>query len=227
MANLEERQRIGKIIHAARKNKKITQMQLGQMLSVTKKAISDYELAKTSVIPFEKRVKLARILEISLADLLYSDERIPFSPQTMDAITLAFPHGEQEGEEGKIDEILESLTIREVAKFSDYFCSLSKKYELSQLLYILFVAMKNSGVWFDAAEQIIANVLKYRFCVFGMQSDKAVIEANQLASLILYYYLDYKNDEDGEFNINNYLYINTQDETWKSDLYKAIEQFKI
>lgn len=75
MSTLEEKQLIGQKIHTARKNKKITQLQLGKMLSVTKKAISDYELAKINVIPFEKRVKLASILDIPLTALLYEDEK--------------------------------------------------------------------------------------------------------------------------------------------------------
>ena len=44
MSTLEEKQLIGQKIHTARKNKKITQLQLGKMLSVTKKAISDYKI---------------------------------------------------------------------------------------------------------------------------------------------------------------------------------------
>ena len=46
MATLEERQRIGKLIHDTRKKEKVTQVQLGQLIGVTKKAISDYELIK-------------------------------------------------------------------------------------------------------------------------------------------------------------------------------------
>lgn len=75
MSTFEEKQRIGQKIHTARKNKKITQLQLGKMLSVTKKAISDYELAKINVIPFEKRVQLSILLDIDVKDLLYEHEK--------------------------------------------------------------------------------------------------------------------------------------------------------
>ena len=67
---------IGEVIKKARKNKKITQTQLGKMLSVTKKAISDYELAKINVIPFEKRAKMSSVLNIPVSELLYDNEEM-------------------------------------------------------------------------------------------------------------------------------------------------------
>ena len=67
---------IGEVIKKARKNKKITQLQLGKMLSVTKKAISDYELAKINVIPFEKRAKLSSVLNIPVSELLYDNDKM-------------------------------------------------------------------------------------------------------------------------------------------------------
>ena len=71
-----EKEQIGEVIKKARKNKKITQTQLGKMLSVTKKAISDYELAKINVIPFEKRVKMSSVLNIPVSALLYDNEKM-------------------------------------------------------------------------------------------------------------------------------------------------------
>lgn len=67
---------IGEVIKEARKNKKLTQAQLGKMLSVTKKAISDYELAKINVIPFEKRAKLSSVLNIPVSELLYDNDKM-------------------------------------------------------------------------------------------------------------------------------------------------------
>ena len=67
---------IGEVIKKSRKNKKMTQAQLGKMLSVTKKAISDYELAKINVIPFEKRAKLSSVLNIPVSELLYDNEKM-------------------------------------------------------------------------------------------------------------------------------------------------------
>ena len=67
---------IGEVIKKARKNKKLTQAQLGELLSVTKKAISDYELAKINVIPCEKRMKMSSVLNIPVSELLYDNEKM-------------------------------------------------------------------------------------------------------------------------------------------------------
>lgn len=75
MDTLEERQRIGDTIRQARKNKKITQTQLGAEIGIGKVAVANYESGKIKVIPFEKRVKLASILDIPLNALLYTDEK--------------------------------------------------------------------------------------------------------------------------------------------------------
>ncbi len=74
MDNLKERQRIGDTIRKARKENKITQKDLSDALKIRQDVISDYENGKIKVIPFEKRVKLAEILNVPLPDLLYSDE---------------------------------------------------------------------------------------------------------------------------------------------------------
>lgn len=70
-ANVE----IGDIIKNARKKSKLTQVDLATMLNVSQDTISSYEKGKIKVIPFEKRVKLAGILDIPIAELLYSDEK--------------------------------------------------------------------------------------------------------------------------------------------------------
>lgn len=74
MDNAEERQRIGDTIRQARKNKKITQTQLGSEIGIGKVAVANYESGKIKVIPFEKRVKLASLLDIPLNALLYQKE---------------------------------------------------------------------------------------------------------------------------------------------------------
>lgn len=74
MDNAEERQRIGDTIRQARKNKKITQQDLSAMLNVGRDNISLYEKGKIKVIPYEKRVKLASILDIPITSLLYDNE---------------------------------------------------------------------------------------------------------------------------------------------------------
>ena len=76
MDNLEERQRIGDTIRQARKEKKITQKYLSESLKIRQDVISDYENGKIKVIPFEKRVKLASLLDIPLEALIYEDEKV-------------------------------------------------------------------------------------------------------------------------------------------------------
>lgn len=71
----EERQRIGDTIRQVRKNKKITQTQLGAEIGVGKVAIANYESGKIKVIPFEKRVKLSEALNVPITNLLYENEK--------------------------------------------------------------------------------------------------------------------------------------------------------
>ena len=67
---------IGEVIKKARKNKKITQTQLGELLGIGTKAVSDYEKEKIKVIPFEKRAKLSSVLNIPVSELLYDNEKM-------------------------------------------------------------------------------------------------------------------------------------------------------
>jgi transcriptional regulator with XRE-family HTH domain len=71
---MNEQQRIGEIIKKARESAALSQGKLATLLGVQNPVIYKYENGKIKVIPFEKRVKLADILNIPLSDLLYSDE---------------------------------------------------------------------------------------------------------------------------------------------------------
>lgn len=70
-----EQQEIGALIRAKRKEKKMTLAQLGKLLGVGQMAISHYEKGDTKVIPFEKRLKLADILDIDILSILYQSEK--------------------------------------------------------------------------------------------------------------------------------------------------------
>lgn len=72
----KEQKRIGEYIRQRRKEIKLTQTQLGELLGVGTQAVSDYEKGKIKVIPYEKRVKLAEILSMPLGNLIYSFECI-------------------------------------------------------------------------------------------------------------------------------------------------------
>ena len=67
---------IGEVIKKSRKNKKITQTQLGAEIGVGKVAIANYESGKIKVIPFEKRAKLSCVLNIPVSELLYDNEKM-------------------------------------------------------------------------------------------------------------------------------------------------------
>lgn len=71
---MNEQQRIGEIIKKARESAALSQGKLATLLGVQNPVIYKYESGKIKVIPFEKRVKLADILNVPLSDLLYSDE---------------------------------------------------------------------------------------------------------------------------------------------------------
>ncbi|WP_302288769.1 helix-turn-helix domain-containing protein [Phascolarctobacterium succinatutens] len=73
---MNEQQRIGEIIKKARESAALSQGKLATLLGVQNPVIYKYENGKIKVIPFEKRVKLADILNVPLSDLLYSDEII-------------------------------------------------------------------------------------------------------------------------------------------------------
>lgn len=73
---MSEQQRIGEIIKKARESAALSQGKLATLLGVQNPVIYKYENGKIKVIPFEKRVKLAEILNVPLSDLLYSDESI-------------------------------------------------------------------------------------------------------------------------------------------------------
>lgn len=67
---------IGEVIKKARKNKKITQTQLGAGIGVCKVTIATYESGKIKVIPFENRAKMSSVLNIPVSELLYDNEKM-------------------------------------------------------------------------------------------------------------------------------------------------------
>ena len=67
---------IGEVIKKSRKNKKLTQAQVGKFLAIGKDVISDYENGKVKVIPFENRAKMSSVLNIPVSELLYDNEKM-------------------------------------------------------------------------------------------------------------------------------------------------------
>ena len=75
MKHIDAKQ-IGEVIKKSRKNKKLTQAQVGKFLAIGKDVISDYENGKVKVIPFEKRAKLSSVLNIPVSELLYDNDKM-------------------------------------------------------------------------------------------------------------------------------------------------------
>lgn len=71
---MNEQQRIGKTIKKARESAALSQGKLAKLLGVQNPVIYKYESGKIKVIPYEKRVKLASILDIPITALLYDNE---------------------------------------------------------------------------------------------------------------------------------------------------------
>ena len=71
-----EKEQIGERIRKHRKKKKLNQTQLGELLGIGTKAVSDYEKGKIKVIPFENRVKMSSVLNIPVSELLYDNEKM-------------------------------------------------------------------------------------------------------------------------------------------------------
>ncbi len=229
MNNLEERQRIGDTIRQARKNKKITQTQLGAEIGVGVQVISDYEKGKVKTIPLERRVKLSSVLGIAFSKLLYGGENIPLSTNVLDGVCEAvvsvnkakgFPY-----DNGKIDEIINALSEREIATYKEYFVTLSSRCNLAELLYILFATLLKNNVWEESAEEIISSVIEWRFRMAGMAAEPALHDAKHLALPLTYIYADFLEDVDTEPNLISYFVVDTSSSDFNKRLSDALNHF--
>lgn len=224
--NLEERQRIGDTIRQVRKNKKITQTQLGAEIGVGKVAIANYESGKIKVIPFEKRVKISSILGIDFANLLYENESIPLSKTIIDSAGNAVASvNKAKDDNGKIDEIIDALSEKEIAAYKKYFAAVSNQCSLAELLYILFSTLLKKNVWGEWAQDIISGVLEYRFRTAGMAAESALHDAQQLALPLTYIYVTFLEDVDEEMELISYFIVDTSSGEFKKRLSDALSHF--
>lgn len=227
--NLEERQRIGEVIRQARKNKKITQTQLGAEIGIGKVAVANYESGKIKVIPFEKRVKLSSVLDIEFSRLLYRTENIPLSKGVLDGLSAAVVSvNKNKGlvdDNGKIDEIIDALSEKEIATYKEYFVTLSSRCSLAELLYILFAALLKNNVWEESAEEIISSVIEWRFRMAGMAAESALHDAKHLALPLTYIYVTFLEDVDEEMELISYFVVDTSSAEFKKRLSDALSHF--
>ena len=229
MDNAEERQRIGDTIRQARKNKKITQMQLGAEIGVGVQVISDYEKGKVKTIPLERRVKLSSVLGIAFSKLLYGGENIPLSTNVLDGVCEAvvsvnkakgFPY-----DNGKIDEIIDALSEKEIATYKEYFVTLSSRCNLAELLYILFATLLKNNVWEESAEEIISSVIEWRFRMAGMAAESALHDAKQLALPLTYIYVTFLEDVEKDMELVSYFVVDTSSSDFNKRLSDALNHF--
>lgn len=227
--NVEERQRIGELIRQARKNKKITQTQLGAEIGVGVQVISDYEKGKVKNIPLERRVKLSSVLDIEFSRLLYRTENIPLSKGVLDGFSAAVVSVNQNkglvDDNGKIDEIIDALSEKEIATYKEYFVTLSGRCNLAELLYILFATLLKNNVWEESAEEIISSVIEWRFRMAGMAAEPALHDAKQLALPLTYIYADFLEDVDTEPDLISYFVVDTSNSDFNKRLSDALNHF--
>lgn len=157
--NLEERQRIGDTIRQVRKNKKITQTQLGAEIGVGKVAIANYESGKIKVIPFEKRVKLASILDIPLNTLLYEDEKST-DTNCRESLQQYIKAVGGVVDEGDIDNIAAILDESPIAKFSKQLLEVSAPYPLAQAVQIVIAGIDNNEKYSGAVDLLQATLTR-------------------------------------------------------------------
>lgn len=229
MNNLEERQRIGDTIRQARKNKKITQTQLGAEIGVGVQVISDYEKGKVKTIPLERRVKLSSVLGIAFSKLLYGGENIPLSTNVLDGVCEAVVSvNKAKGvpyDNGKIDEIIDALSEKEIATYKEYFVTLSSRCNLAELLYILFATLLKNNVWEESAEEIISSVIEWRFRMAGMAAESALHDAKQLALPLTYIYVTFLEDVEKDMELVSYFVVDTSSSDFNKRLSDALDHF--
>lgn len=153
--NLEERQRIGDTIRQARKEKKITQKYLSESLKIRQDVISDYENGKIKVIPFEKRVKLASLLDIPLNALLYTDEKST-DTNCRDSLQQYINAVGGVMNEGDIDNIAAILDESPIAKFRKQLLEVSAPYPLAQAVQIVIAGIDNNEEYSGAVDLLQA-----------------------------------------------------------------------
>lgn len=229
MDNAEERQRIGDTIRQARKNKKITQTQLGAEIGIGKVAVANYESGKIKVIPFEKRVKLSSVLDIEFSRLLYRSENIPLSKGVLDGLSAAVVSvNKNKGlvdDNGKIDEIIDALSEKEIATYKEYFMPLSSRCSLAELLYILFATLLQNHVFEEGAQEVISSVIEWRFRMAGMAAESALHDAQQLALPLTYIYVTFLEDVDEEMELISYFVVDTSSSDFNKRLSDALNHF--
>ena len=175
MNNLEERQRIGDTIRKARKEKKITQKGLSDALHIRQDVVSDYENGQIKVIPFEKRVKLASILDIPLNALLYEDEKS--TDRSCRDVVQQYVNTVGIMDEKDIDNIADILRKTPAAQFRTRLLEVSASYPLGQAVQVILTEIEKNDKYYSDIE-LLQTALMQLFSARGLTD----ADAKSLAS---------------------------------------------
>lgn len=226
---ISESEKIGDIIRIARKSKKITQAQLGRELGISKLTVSGYETGKVKVIPFEKRVKLSKILDIKMNELFYSNEQIESQPayETVNKIFDGALRGTKDGE--KALEISRAIYSKEINDYSHYFTNLSDKLSLNELIYIIvtvFLTVKYH-LGFGMCLSVLKAVLETRFRLYGMDGVQAQKDANDICNILFFSFTDcyFQESQESRLNALNEVVIVESNEELQQKLKEALNYF--
>lgn len=229
MDNVEERQRIGDTIRQVRKSKKITQTQLGAEIGVGKVAIANYESGKIKVIPFEKRVKLANILDIPLSALLYTDEApatLRGSDDIISEVYAGFVRSNPR-QNALLSSVCNAVRDKEVSIYVEYFKKHSQNWNLGQLIYAVieaFGVLRAPLCFYDVLERLLA----YRFCLAGMGEEAANQYARQLQQpLVFVYHMHVYAFEDERIHLEDWFTnSNISDKAFQTALSDTLQYFQ-
>lgn len=191
-----EQQKIGELIHSKRKKLKITLKELGEHISVGQTAIYHYEKGDTKVIPFEKRVKLAAVLDIPISKLLYSNELNLSDSKPEDEFKIedmldALPESEMDNIHTRKITLFEDLCFNlpvEQRKTLEKLIAGTEKLSFSNAAYYVFVSAKSENM------DNIANIICYMLRKRGLAS----YDAEPLAQVFQCLYTQYLYTPNGE-----------------------------
>lgn len=191
-----EQQKIGELIHAKRKKLKITLKELGEHISVGQTAIYHYEKGDTKVIPFEKRAKLAAILDIPISKLLYNNELSLSDSKLEDEFKIenmldVLPENEKNYIHSRKITLFEDLCFNlpvERRKTLEKLIAGTEKLTFSNAAYYVFISAKSENL--DSIADIICYMLRKR----GLAS----YDAEPLAQVFQCLYTQYLYTPNGE-----------------------------
>ena len=173
---MNEQQRIGKTIKKARESAALSQGKLAKLLGVQNPVIYKYESGKIKVIPYEKRVKLASILDIPITSLLYTDEKST-DTNCRESLQQYIKAVGGVVDEGDIDNLAAIFDESPIVKFSKHLLEVSAPYPLAQAVQIIIAGIDNNEKYSGAVD-LLQAALTQLFYSRGLTTADAESLAN-------------------------------------------------